>query len=105
MAYQRLSPSLATAQGVTPVAATTDAVNGNVVTNPASLLLELENTTAAAVDVTFVTSATLHGYEVADLTVTLAPAEARVFGHFPADVFGNDLAFTSTDAISVHVYR
>ncbi|MCT2594219.1 hypothetical protein LHJ74_30665 [Streptomyces sp. N2-109] len=105
MAYQRLTPVLTSADGALPVDELTDEINGNVVINANTITLELENTTAAPVAVTFVTSATVQGYAVEDHTVTLEAAEKRTYGHFPTEVFGPDLAFTSDAPITARVYR
>lgn len=105
MAYQRITPTLTTAHGVEPVELTTDPENGNVVTNPTGLVLELENDSEDDVSVTFVTSVTVQGFAVEDLTVELAPGDRRVYGHFSPDVFGTDLGFTSTGPVIVRVYR
>ncbi|MBA0054283.1 hypothetical protein E0L36_26560 [Streptomyces sp. AJS327] len=105
MAYQRISPTLTTAHGVEPVDGVTDPENGNVVTNPTSLVLELENDGEDAVSVTFVTSLTVQGFAVEDLTVELGPGDRRVYGHFSPDVFGPDLAFTATGPLTVRAYR
>lgn len=105
MAYQRIVPTLLSADGTVPVDTVSDIVNGNVVTNPSTLMVELENPDVASAEVTFITAATLHGYAVADHPVTLAAGERRTFAHFNPDVFGADLAFTCPVALNVRAYR
>lgn len=105
MAYQRITPVLLSPDGTSPSTATTDAVNGNVVTNAASLALDFTNGTASDVTITFITSATVQGYAVADLEKTITAGASLRFAHFPTAAFGAELAFTTSAAITVGVYR
>lgn len=106
MARTPITPVVPSAAGVaemTPVA--TDTTNGNVVTNASGLVMTVTNSGGSSATLTFITSATVDGYAVEDVTVTLAAAETKVFGHFPSGVFGSSLEFTSSAALDVVAYR
>ncbi|MEV8056582.1 hypothetical protein AB0P37_08645 [Streptomyces antimycoticus] len=85
--------------------AQTDKVNGNQMPNAASLVLTLDNTAGATdVTVTFTTDATVNGYPVEDVTVTLTAGTSRAFGHFPISVFGATLKFITSAPVACAAY-
>lgn len=106
MAYIRITPVAATVSGAAPVAETTDAVEGNVVSNVPSLVLVFTNADEAdSATITFVTSATVEGYAVVDHTVTIPAASTLAYGSFPRTVFGTELEFTTSAPLSLNAYR
>lgn len=105
MPATRIMPGASSPQGVTAVEPVdTDPVNGNVVANTDSLLIAVDNTSGEApVTFTFTTVATLGGYAVEDVVVTVAMGAHKVFGRFPSRVFSGDLHFTTDVAAPVSV--
>lgn len=103
MAATRITPGASTPQGVLVGASVaTDVTNGNVIANTESLHLACDNSAGIEpVTFTFTTVATLGGYAVEDLVVTVAIGEHMRFGHFPQRVFSSDLYFTTSVAANV----
>lgn len=106
MARTEITPTETSPAGVLEMLAVpSDTVNGNEVLNRPSLVLTLDNTAGAAdATATFVTVATVNGYDVEDVAVTIPMGESRVLGHFPANVFGSALAFDTSAAVDVLAY-
>ncbi|MFJ9408568.1 hypothetical protein [Streptomyces sp. NPDC101393] len=107
MAATALALTGMTPTGVAPgTAEDADLVNGNSVRNTASLHLTVDNSEGAGASVvTFVTVAQVGGYDVEDVAVTVPMGAVRVFGHFPANVFGSTLTFTASAAVTVLAYQ
>lgn len=101
-----VAPTGATTAGVAPATPVqTDTVEGNEVPNRASLVLVLDNSAGEeASEVTFVTVATVGGYAVEDVSVTIPAGASRVFGHFPANIFGSTVQFSTSVAVDVVAY-
>lgn len=77
----------------TPVAA--DLANGNSVANVSGIQVTVDNSAGASdITVTFVTSATVEGYAVADVTATVPANKKRVFGRFSRTLYGDTVEFT-----------
>lgn len=72
---------------------TADVTNGNNFANDGNTYV-LAVGGAAAKTITFVTSATVDGLAVADLTATVGIAEVKVFGPFPTGLYGETLQVT-----------
>jgi hypothetical protein len=70
-----------------------DVANGNSFANDGNTFL-LCTGGAAAKTITFVTSATLDGLAVADLTASVGISENKVFGPFPVGVYGEVVQLT-----------
>lgn len=103
----RITPVRVSQTGVSQVAGTAaDTTEGNVVSNTEGLQLTVDNTTGASpVTVTFLTTATVEGYAVADITATVTNGASKRFGRFSRDLFGSDVEFTVSGACTVSAYR
>lgn len=78
---------------------------GNSVANNEHLHIVLDNSAGASdVSVVFVTTATLGGYDVEDLTATVPAGKVVCFGHFPRNVFGDVVQFTADTSIPAVCY-
>lgn len=107
MALTPLTPLTASPTGVNkPASPASTSLTGNSVANSDQLHIVLDNSDGASdVSVVFVTTATVGGYDVEDLTATVAAGKVACFGHFPRNVFGDAVQFTADTAIPVTCYR
>lgn len=90
----QITPTIAVPAGATPVAeANGDNVNGHYVDNrDGKTIVVVRNADAGAPhSVTFVTTATLGGFAVADQTVSIPASSSREFGGFDTRLFGKSL--------------
>ena len=55
-------------------------------------------------DITFQTSASLLGFQVADHVVSQEPGPGKVYGRFPVHVFGGEIRFTTSVPCTVQAY-
>ena len=102
----RITPVRVSQTGVTESAGTAaDTVEGNVVPNVEGLHLTVENEGASPLTVTFLTTATVEGYAVADITATVPNGASKRFGRFSRELFGADVEFTVSGACLVSAYR
>ena len=107
MALTPLTPLTASPTGVNkPASSDSTSLDGNSVANSDQLHVVLDNSAGSAdVSVTFVTTATVGGYDVEDLTTTVAAGKVACFGHFPRNVFGDTVQFTADTAVPVVCFR
>ena len=70
-----------------------DVTNGNNFSNDGNTYLMCVGG-AAAKTITFVTSATVDGLAVSDLTATVGINEVKVFGPFPVGIYGETVQVT-----------
>lgn len=101
MARTAITPTRPTPSGVTAVAEVAgDTVNGNSVTNVGGRTVVIVRNADASNphSVTFVTSATLGGYAVADQVVSIPASSTREFGNFDSRLFGSTLGIDTDSA-------
>jgi hypothetical protein len=83
-----------------------DVAAGNVIANSESVKLTVDNSAGGSpLTVTLKTSATVEGYAVADVTVTVPANSKREFGRFSRALFGSDVEFSCSAACTLYVYQ
>jgi hypothetical protein len=80
-----------------PTALACDATNGNSADNGGTLLLELNNSGAAAYTVTVAFAAKLDGLTPAPLSYDLAAGETKIVGGWPPATYGQKVVFTASN--------
>jgi hypothetical protein len=102
-----LTPVRVSQTGVnTPSVVPADLVEGNVVSNVEGVQLTVDNSAGASpVTVTFVTTATVAGYGVEDVTATVPTGGRYTFGRFDRSLFGDSVEFTCSAACDVSATR
>lgn len=106
MSATKLTPVRVSQTGVSvPTPVNADLTNGNSVPNLDTVRLVIANASEATspVTVTFVTTATVEGYAVADYTATVPVGESKAFGKFSHVLFGDAVEFKCSAAVSISV--
>lgn len=107
MALTPLTPLTASPMGVNePASPDSTSLDGNSVANSDQLHMVVDNSAGGSdVSIVFVTTATVGGYDVEDLTATVPAGKVVCFGHFPRNVFGDIVQFTADTAVPVVCFR